>query len=278
MPPVTHYGDRMAPVVLLHGLSQQRHFWDPVIRRMRSRPVTAPDQRGHGDNDLPEDADYSLDACATDVVALLDDQRWPRAVVIGHSWGASVALRAAAQAPDRVAAVGLVDGGLWSPADLGPREEVRTRLTPPALGIPEVELWAMVRAGGLPWSTEIEDALRPTYVVGSDGLARTRIGMARHMRVLDGLLDADPARDLDSCADAGLPVWAVVCEPAMPAEPGTLAASGQDVRASAATGAARRPNVLVHRWPGALHDVPLQWPALVAGFVDALVEDCGGLE
>ena len=34
------------PVLLLHGLSQQRYFWTPVGERMRTRPVAALDQRG----------------------------------------------------------------------------------------------------------------------------------------------------------------------------------------------------------------------------------------
>ena len=36
--------------------------------------------------------------------------------------------------------------------------------------------------------------------------------------------------------------------------------------------AAARGNVLVHRWAGAIHDVPLQWPDLVAGFIDTVAQ------
>ena len=71
-----------------------------------------------------------MPACAADVVAVLDSLGWQRAVVVGHSWGASVALEAAASAHDRVAAAVLVDGGLWSPSALGPRAQVREALDP----------------------------------------------------------------------------------------------------------------------------------------------------
>jgi pimeloyl-ACP methyl ester carboxylesterase len=254
-------GDGRLPVLLLHGLRQQRRFWDPVVRRLRARPVAALDQRGHGDSDTPPSVDYSVSAFGADVIAVLDSLGWPRAVVVGHSWGASVGLSAAAQAPARLAAVALIDGGLWSPARLGPRDEVRARLTPPALGIPEADLWAGASAGDLAatWSDEVQSALTPTFIRSDDGTMRTRIGMERHMLVLDGLLDHDIVADLDATEAAGVPVWAAVCEPRT---------AGSDP-AELAVG---RGNCLIHRWAGAVHDVPLQWPSLVAGFVDTVVD------
>lgn len=251
------------PVVLLHGLSQQRRFWDPVVARMRSPLIATVDQRGHGDSLLPVDADYGIERCALDVVELLDELGWQQAVVVGHSWGASVALHCAGSG--RAAAVGLIDGGLWGPSALGDREQVRERLRPPALGIPPASLWALVESSS-PWlGPEARAALSHTFIVGEDGLIRTRIGVDRHMRVLDGLLDYRPDEDLQRLA---CPAWAVVCEPA------GSDGSTQDPWAVAKEQAIERaravPGLLIHRWMGAVHDVPLQWPALVAGFIDAL--------
>jgi pimeloyl-ACP methyl ester carboxylesterase len=267
------------PVLLLHGLSQQRHFWDPVVRRLRARPVAAMDQRGHGDTGTPLASDFSVAACAADVVAVMDHLGWARAVVVGHSWGASVALAAAAAPGDRVAASVLVDGGLWSPSALGPRDQVRAALTPPALGVPADELWTRIRGGDLGpwWSDEVQAALTPTFEADADGLLRTRLGMDRHMAVLDGMLDHDHRASLDSCEASGVPVWAAVCEPTR-ARQGSdgLAEAWQEAREAGVVDAMRRGNCLVHRWPGAVHDVPLQWPALVAGLVDAVVEQAEG--
>jgi pimeloyl-ACP methyl ester carboxylesterase len=219
-------------------------------------------------------ADFSVETCAVDVIAALDALGWPRAVVAGHSWGASVALRSAARNPDRIAAAVLIDGGLWSPRGLGPRAETRVRLTPPALGLPAEDLWARIRSGelGKRWSDELQAALGPTFVADSEGRLHSRLGMERHMAVLDGLLDVDPAEDLDACQSAGLPVWAAVCE--RPDGSGTAADAWQDVRAAAVAAAAARSNLLVHRWAGAIHDVPLQWPELVAGFIDNVAVSC----
>jgi pimeloyl-ACP methyl ester carboxylesterase len=270
---IDSHGPAGMPVLLLHGLSQQRRFWGPVLRRLRSRPVAAMDQRGHGDSDTPLEADFSVPACAADVLAVLDRLGWSRAVVAGHSWGAAVALEAAASAPDRVAAAVLVDGGLWSPSALGPRAQVREALTPPALGIPADELWSMIRGGALGpwWSDEARDALAPTFRTGADGLVRTRLGMERHLRVLDGMLEHDQRGAMDRCTEARVPVWAAVCEPRRPA--GDV---WQQAKDEAVAEALRRDNCLVHRWAGAVHDVPLQWPALVAGLVDAVVEQAEG--
>jgi pimeloyl-ACP methyl ester carboxylesterase len=263
------------PVVLLHGLSQQRRFWGPVTSRLRAPSIATLDQRGHGDSDTPVDADFSIEACGRDVLAALDAAGWSRAIVVGHSWGASVALRAAALAPDRVAAVALIDGGLWSPSGMGPRDEVRARLTPPTLGLAPDELWSRIRSGelGVNWSAETQAALEQTFRADDEGRLHSRLGLERHLKVLDGLLDIDPASDLDAAEASGTPVWVAVCEPR---DPGGNGDGWPDVKSAGTAAAARRANVLVHRWAGAIHDVPLQWPDLVAGFIDTVVATAKG--
>ncbi|MUH45877.1 MAG: alpha/beta fold hydrolase [Actinobacteria bacterium] len=256
--------DGAAPIVLLHGLSQQRHFWDPVLRRLRHRPVISLDQRGHGASTASADADFSIDRCAADVAELAAQLGVERLHVVGHSWGAAVALRLAAGWPELVASVALVDGGLWTPpALLGSRAEVLERLRPPALGIPLEEIWGILADHGMAafWSDEVQAALEPTYVVGADGLARTVIGMDRHMAVLDGMFDYDPWPDAEAIA---VPVWAAFCEPRTP--------QVDALRLGTIARAMALPAAYVQQWSGATHDVPVQWPALVAGFIDALVE------
>jgi hypothetical protein len=127
------------------------------------------------------------------------------------------------------------------------------------------------------WTDEVQQALAPTFATGDDGLVRTRLGVDRHMQVLDGLMDHDQSAAMAACEAAGVPVWAAVCEPA----PGTAVQPGvpsawQSAKADGVAAASGRANCLVHRWSGAVHDVPLQWPALVAGLVDAVVEQAEG--
>lgn len=267
-------GDEQTPVLLLHGLSQQRAFWGPVIRRMSARPVAALDQRGHGESDTSVDADFSIATCAQDVAAALEVLGWRHATVVGHSWGASVALAAAASRPDLIGTAVLIDGGLWSPSGLGPRAEVREMLTPPTLGLPPDELWALVRHGDLgpSWSDEVQAALAATFVTDEQGLLRSRLGRERHLRVLDGLLDYDPVPDFDACEAAGTRIWAIVCEARAQVSAGPGSADPwRALKESSVASAARRANLLLHRWGGAVHDVPLQWPGLVAEFIDTAV-------
>lgn len=268
-----HEGGIDVPVVLLHGLSQQRAYWLPVIKRMRRGPVLAIDQRGHGDSDADEGADFSLGACAADVVVAMDQLHWERAVIVGHSWGAAVALRFAADFSERTGTCVLLDGGLWGPRDLGDRGQVRESLRPPALGLPEPQLWDLVRGGDLGpyWTPEVHEALWPTFDKGTDGLLRTRIGMTRHMAVLDGLFDAEPQRDLDQLARRGTPLWVVAAEARPSGDPSGAPVSWADARQAAVQNAMSLPNVTTLRIAGAIHDLPLQWPDLVAGVVDAVV-------
>lgn len=258
------------PVFLLHGLSQQRHFWDPVVSRLRAPSIVCLDQRAHGDSHVDLDSDVTVARCADDVCEFASMMGWDEIIVVGHSWGASVALRAAAADPERIRSVALLDGGLWGPGMLGDRASVRERLRPPALGIPAEQLWAMVQSEAPYLDDEARAALAPTFVTDEAGLLRTRIGVERHMKVLDGLLDFDPLPDL---AAVRCTVWAVVCEQRTPPEPATVDAAWDKARSAAITMAGALPQVRLQRWMGAVHDVPLQWPSLVAGLIDTIHDE-----
>jgi pimeloyl-ACP methyl ester carboxylesterase len=66
---------------------------------------------GVGSSSHPDDGDYSLDAQADRIAAVLDTLDVTNAVIVGSNFGASVALRVACRHPERVAAVLLLDGG-----------------------------------------------------------------------------------------------------------------------------------------------------------------------
>lgn len=265
-------------VVLLHGLSQQRHFWGPVAAALVSEPsvrIVVVDQRGHGDSDAPLDSDFSIERCARDICELTADLL-PRSVtLVGHSWGASVALRSAVLLGPVCTAVLLLDGGVFGPAMLGDRDDVRELLRPPELGVPLDDIFAMMRGGDLApfWSEDVEEALRPTFVVDADGRARTRLGVPRHMRVLEGMFDYLPDADVAALAEPGrADLWVVGCEA------GPHSAEDASGWSAARAHAYERvstlnPSARVLRWIGAVHDVPLQWPALVSGLVQTALTE-----
>ena len=256
------------PVLLLHGLASSRRFWDLVVPGLAGLPVLALDQRGHGDSERPP-GPYDGGSVAADALTALDALGVSRAVVVGHSWGAGTALRLAATAPERVLAVVAVDGGLGRPREVAAtREQARARLTPPRLALPPDELRALLRSGPLApwWSDEVEAALLPLFCVGDDGLARARLPFEAHMAIVDDLLDSDP-RDL--LPQVRCPAWLVSCDAVT--GPADAWAAGRSAALEQAGRLLASPRLL--RWTGAVHDVPLQWPALVSGLVRAAAEE-----
>jgi pimeloyl-ACP methyl ester carboxylesterase len=254
------------PVVLLHGLASQRRFWNLVAPLLSGLPVVAIDQRGHGDSDRPEDG-YDARTVARDLATAMDALGWSRAVVVGHSWGAMVAATFAAEHPHRTLTLVAIDGGFASPgASDTPRDVVRARLEPPRFALPPDDLETMLRSNvpsGHSWD-ELRSAVLPIFAVGDDGLARARLPFELHMRIVDALLDFDAGATL---SQVRCPAWLVSCEP-----PGAEEWSRQKEAALEAV-EGRLAAGRVMRWGGAVHDVPLQWPPLVAGLVRTAVAD-----
>ncbi len=99
----------------MHGITSHSRSWIAVARELDGdTTLVAVDLRGRGASGaLPPP--YGLAAHAQDTLAVLDRLEVERAVLVGHSLGAYVVARAAAEHPDRVAAAVLVDGGLRIP-------------------------------------------------------------------------------------------------------------------------------------------------------------------
>jgi pimeloyl-ACP methyl ester carboxylesterase len=101
-----------APVVLLHGYTQTSHMWLPLIERLaKTNSVIAPDLRGAGQSGKPESG-YEKKALAQDVHALVQSLGHPRVTLVGHDIGLMVAYAYAAQFPDQVERIVLMDAFL----------------------------------------------------------------------------------------------------------------------------------------------------------------------
>ncbi len=95
-------------VLLLHGFPEFWYGWRHQIPALAAAGyrVWAPDQRGYNRSDKPDRlADYAVDVLAQDAVALIDAAGRDRAVLIGHDWGAAVTWQVALRAPERLAAL-----------------------------------------------------------------------------------------------------------------------------------------------------------------------------
>ncbi|HLH21810.1 MAG TPA: alpha/beta hydrolase [Chloroflexota bacterium] len=93
-------------VILLHGFPELWYSWRhqlPVLAAAGYH-VIAPDLRGCGETDAPDDvASYSKRNMTADIVGLLDALGADRATIVGHDWGASLAWALAELHPERVA-------------------------------------------------------------------------------------------------------------------------------------------------------------------------------
>jgi pimeloyl-ACP methyl ester carboxylesterase len=97
----------------LHGFASSVEIWGNLIPGLaREHRVIAPDLKGFGWTDRP-DGDYSPRAQAEMVWALLDHLGLEEVALVGHSWGASVALAMALSAPERTTRIAVYDGWIY---------------------------------------------------------------------------------------------------------------------------------------------------------------------
>jgi haloacetate dehalogenase len=102
------------PLLLLHGHPQTHAIWHKVAERLAERhTVVCADLRGYGDSGKPEPVaghlNYSKRAMAADMAALMTHLGFERFSVVGHDRGGRVAHRLAADHPDRVRRLALLD-------------------------------------------------------------------------------------------------------------------------------------------------------------------------
>ena len=140
-PPIRlHYrdwGGADRPLILLHGLASSCRIWDftaPLLAE-RFHPF-ALDQRGHGLSDKP--GSYTYAEVTGDLAAFIEALALERPVVVGHSWGAGVAVQFAADYPDIPSAIALVDGGFVERSSFDASwEEAEVMMRPPEIdGVP----------------------------------------------------------------------------------------------------------------------------------------------
>lgn len=97
------------PLLLVHGWPQNWYAWRLVMPALaRDFEVIAVDQRGIGLTDKPQDG-YDPGTLASDLVALMDALGHERFALVGHDIGHWIGYALAADHPDRVDRVALVE-------------------------------------------------------------------------------------------------------------------------------------------------------------------------
>lgn len=115
------------PVLLVHAFPLSSRMWEPQIEALGARRrLLAPDLKGFGASDAPEDGSaYSVEAYADELVGLLDRLAVARAAVVGLSMGGYIAFSMVRRHRSRVSALVLAD--TRAEADPPERVEARTK-------------------------------------------------------------------------------------------------------------------------------------------------------
>jgi pimeloyl-ACP methyl ester carboxylesterase len=253
-------GESDPEVLLVHGLASTSALWEPVGERLAAGgcSVAMVDLRGHGDSDLPDEG-YDTATAAHDVVSVLEQVAACPVVLAGQSWGGNVVLRAAAERPDLVRGLALVDGGWIRLTGRFPDwPAARAALTPPDIdGWPVARLRDAVAASlaGFP-AGSVERAMS-VVAVADDGTVRRRLPVERHLQVLASLWEDDPR------------VWypqvtaRTLLLPAVPTDGG--------ISDEVAAAQVALPQAVVRPYLGAHHDLHLQYPDRVSDDLRSLL-------
>jgi pimeloyl-ACP methyl ester carboxylesterase len=167
-------------IVCVHGLTANHTCWASVADLLSpAYRLIAYDLRGRGESDKP-DKGYSLALHNEDLEGLLDHFGFKKAVLVGHSLGAHIALRFAAMHPERVSKLVLVDGGIDVRAEV--LDSLRPAINRLGVEFPSLDMFmGFVRA--LPmfegrWNDYLERYFRYDVEVLPAGTVRSKA--ARH--------------------------------------------------------------------------------------------------
>src|SRR3954447_20140652 len=182
--------DAPPPIVLVHGLASNARIWDLLVPLLAPNfRLVAIDQRGHGLLDKP-DHGYDLPTIAGDLAGAMGALDWSRPLVVGHSWGANVALQLAADYPDLPAGIVLLDGGTNELASAMPLEETLERLAPPRLaGTPRAAFLERLRGhltiGVL--SQAVEEAIMGNFAIDAEDRIAPHLSFENHLKIVRGM-------------------------------------------------------------------------------------------
>lgn len=192
MPSFDHAGVNIAyldegegePILLIHGFASNKNVnwvypsWLSELKRA-GRRVIAIDNRGHGaSSKLYDPNDYSLEAMASDAVALMDHLGIARADVMGYSMGARIGANLARRQEQRVRSVVLGGLGMGLLSNEGrPGENVARALEADALD-------------------DVTDPVGRTFRAFADQTRSDRKALAACMRGSRGLMSREDAAQI----------------------------------------------------------------------------------
>lgn len=104
------YAGEAAPIIALHGLTANAYAFDGLLTKWKNRKnrIIAPDLRGRGLTDHPA-FQYAQQDHADDILSLMDALNIKSAIFMGHSFGGLLSCYIAANYPERVSKLIILD-------------------------------------------------------------------------------------------------------------------------------------------------------------------------
>lgn len=265
------------PALLLHGLASNARIWEKVAPALAAGglAIYAPDLRGHGLTDKP-DGDYGFETFTRDLAAFVDACDLKKPVLVGHSWGAMLALEYAARfaiGPRAPSALVMVDGGVTQLDDSpgATWEKVRERMAPPRLAGMALDDFLQRLATSPAWQPGEDDIpiILANFDVDDNDCIAPRLTFDRHMQIVEAIWKFPTYERYTRLL---CPALALPSRPALPHNPGDAQYLAMKER-----GLERilqsYPSLQTRWMEDSIHDVLLQRPSeLSQAILDFLAE------
>lgn len=245
--PVTSTG-KGQQLVFFNGGGATQISWKKVIKSLKgSYQITTFDFRGHGKASVADE--YSFNGFLSDAEAVMDAAVPGKAIVVGWSLGADLALAYAIAHPEKVAGLVLIDGALPLTAPLVDNEaQLRQSLKSPIMKLSKL----LIRF--TPYR----------YQIWGDAYADIVIELDRHRQQM-----------LDDYAKVTCPIRMVLAEKSGGLSGAHAERNNKIWRESAQRLARAYPSVSIE-WIDDTHQLPFKHPVELAGTVDALATNLLG--
>ena len=268
------WGGQGRDIILVHGLASNYRIWDlvgPLLAETNS--VKAIDQRGHGLSSKPNQG-YDFDTVTNDLYLFLESNQIDKPLLVGHSWGGSVALNFAANHPEMVSGLGLVDGGLIEISSIpgNSLEKALVDMAPPLFDSLREEFLRQRIAqrdwgerDSLSLQNDLANIVMANFQETQDGTITPRFERSNHLKVVEAFWNHHPSSLFSSIK---CPVLN------MPARLNDDETSRQTLRKNLIVQAEKDIDKFKTVWlEHSIHDVPLQRPILVASAISSHLKE-----
>ena len=268
------WGGQGKNIVLIHGLASNCRIWDlvgPLLAKTNS--VKAIDQRGHGLSSKPNQG-YDFETVTNDLHLFLKTNKIDNPLLVGHSWGGSVALNFAAHHPELISGLCLVDGGLIEISSIpgNSLEKALVDMAPPLFNN-LTEEFLRQRIAKRDWGerdslslqNDLANIVMANFQEIPDGTITPRFKRSNHLQVVEAFWNHQPSSLFSSVK---CPVLN------MPARLNDDETPRQTLRKNLIVQAVKHIEKFETVWlEHSIHDVPLQRPILVASTISSHLKE-----